>query len=719
MEQNLSGGFTLPGEAGYEALTLQLAQKWRADIIRDSDGTQLSDDILNSGYGIYSTICIIRDHNEFARCHPECRQQTFLSTEPMAASGGDMTVELLSGFSNQQFAVNESAASQGYWQVWNRTTGTLLDREKWSYRDGAVTIRDPEAFHRYSVSFLAYRIWEEISMYNHITNHWEKEHLIPIDPRLPVARDYLLKWLDTWCQQHPATTVVRFTSMFYNFTWIWGSDPRNQSLFTDWGSYDFTVSEKALADFEAAYGYPLTAEDFINQGNYQVTHMPPSDHKRDYMAFTHCFVAELGREMVSLVHSYGKKAYVFYDDSWVGVEPYGPHFQDFQFDGIIKCVFSGFEVRLCAGVPTETHELRLHPYLFPTGLNGRPTFMEGGNPARDARQFWASVRRALLRVGIDRIGLGGYLHLTEAFPDFADCIAEIAHEFRTLRALHHNGGPYTLPLKIAVVHSWGSLRPWTLSGHFHETYMHDLIHINEALSGLPVHVTFLSFEDVKAGKLSGIDVVINAGRAGTAWSGGGVWADSDLVSAVTQWVSGGGVFLGVGEPTALSGGWGYFRLRDVLGVDRDTGARVCHGRWQFDVETVPGLFPDGSGVTGLSDLYLTDGRTRVLATDSVSGLPTVTAHHFGAGQGIYLSSFQFSPENTRMLLNLMLWASGKELEQRWLTDNPAVECAWYPADRKLVVINNTGKPQKATVKTDVKSTSFSLSAYGGEYQELK
>ncbi len=719
MEQNMSGGFTLPGEAGYEALTLQLAKKWGADIIRDSDGTQLSDDILNSGYGIYSTICIIRDHNDFARRHPECRQQTFLSTEPVAALGGALTVELLGGFSNQQFEVNESAASQSCWQVWDRTSGTVLERNQWSYQDGAVTVHDPAPFHRYSVSFLAYRIWEEISMYNHVTNHWDKEHLIPVDPRLPVAREYLLNWLDTWCKEHPATTVVRFTSMFYNFVWIWGSDPRNQSLFTDWGSYDFTVSEKALADFEAEYGYSLTAEDFINRGNYQVTHMPPSAHKRDYMAFTHRFVAELGREMISLVHSYGKKAYVFYDDSWVGVEPYGPHFRDFGFDGIIKCVFSGFEVRLCAGVPTETHELRLHPYLFPTGLNGRPTFVEGGDPAGDAKRFWASVRRALLRVSIDRIGLGGYLHLTEGFPDFVDCIAEIAHEFRTLRTLHQNGGPYTLPLKIAVLHSWGSLRPWTLSGHFHETYMHDLIHINEALSGLPVDVNFLNFEDVKAGKLSGMDVVINAGRAGTAWSGGDVWADTDLVSTVTKWVSGGGVFLGVGEPTAVTGGWGYFRLRDVLGIDRDTGARVCHGRWQFDVETVPGLLPEGSGVRGLSDLYLTDGKTQVLASDDKTGLPTVTAHPFGAGCGIYLSSFQFCPENTRMLLNLMLWASGRNLEQRWLTDNPAVECAWYPADRKLVVINNTGEPQKAAVKTDTEPILFSLPPYGGEIRELK
>ena len=74
------GGFTLPGEAGYEKLTLELADKWGADVIRDSDGTVLSDEITNAGYGIYSTICIIRDHNAWAKENQDKLQQTFLMT---------------------------------------------------------------------------------------------------------------------------------------------------------------------------------------------------------------------------------------------------------------------------------------------------------------------------------------------------------------------------------------------------------------------------------------------------------------------------------------------------------------------------------------------------------------------------------------------------------------------------------------------------------------
>ena len=504
-------------------------------------------------------------------------------------------------------------------------------------------------------------------------------------------------WLKNWCETHPQTNVVRFTSMFYNFVWIWGSDKRNQNLFTDWGSYDFTVSEKALDDFAAQYGYALTAEDFINKGSLQVTHMPPTAHKRDYMEFTQRFVAGYGKKLVDLVHSYGKRAYVFYDDSWVGVEPYGPHFKEFGFDGVIKCVFSGYEARMCAGVDAPVHELRFHPYLFPVGLGGAPTFAPGGNPTRDAAEYWNHVRRALLRAKIDRIGLGGYLHLLNDFPDFVEYIADISDEFRAIKELHTHGAVATLPLTVAVLHSWGNLRPWTLSGHFHETYMHTLIHINEALAGLPVNVKFISFDDVKNGVPDDVDVIINAGRAGSAWSGGDAWQDETLVAALNKWVYNGGVLLGVEEPSAVSGYGDTFRMARILGVDEDTGARVCHGRWPVQAEPVDGLIPDGATLKTHDHLYLTDGGTRVLA--EVDGTPAIAAHAFGKGRGVYMAGFEYSPVNARMLLNLLLWAKGLPLNSDWLTTDPETEAAWFPADKTLVVINNSMQKKSTVVKT--------------------
>ena len=714
----LKGGFTLPGEAGYEALTLKMADKWGADVIRDSDGTVLSSEILNSGYGIYSTICIIRDHNEWAKAHPQQLQQTFLMTDPELASSDVLEVEIMKGFFREQFQVNNTEAAMKYWQVYDRTVNEEVPREKWSYDEKreVVTISGIQPFHMYTVSFLAYRIWEEISMYNHTTNNWDKEHLMQVDPRYPETREYLVNWMEEWCKSHPDTTVVRFTSLFYNFVWIWGADERKRNLFTDWGSYDFTVSDKALDDFAKEYGYSMTAEDFVNKGDRHVTHMPADQRKRDWMKFINSFVIEVAKELIDITHKYGKKAYVFYDDSWVGLEPYGERFKEFGFDGLIKCVFNGYEVRLCAGVPVETHEIRLHPYLFPVGLGGAPTFMEGGNPTLDAKKYWNNVRRALLRQPIQRIGLGGYLHLTEMFPDFQDYIEKISDEFRMMQEYHKAGKPYTIKPKVAVLHYWGKLRSWTLSGHFHETYMHDLIHVNEALAGLPVDVDFINFEDVKAGALEKYDIVINAGRAGSAWSGGDAWKDDEVVSRLYQWVYDGGAFIGINQPSAVEGYDSFYRMAPVLGVDEDTGAKVCHGKWQFDVEEDKDILTEGAFVPEKENRFLTDGKAQVLAAHD--GNPDLTIHEFGKGYGVYMGGFSYTLENTRMLLNLLLAVGDKDSEGLYLTDNQYTECAYYPESHKLVVINNSDKEQKTSVKTEAGVKEFTIEAYDQAVMDL-
>lgn len=713
------GGFTLPGESGFEQLTLKMAEKWGADVIRDSDGTVLSDEIVHAGYGIYSTICIIRDHNEWAKKNLDKLQQTFLCTPAKVAESDSVTIHLMESFFDQQFTVNDKEAAMKYWEVYDRTTNDKVDSAKWSYDKaaGTVTVKGITPFHKYTVSFLAYRIWEEISMYNHTTNNWTKEHLMQIDPRYPETQEYMLDWMKNWCETHPDTTVVRFTSMFYNFVWIWGSDERNRQMFSDWGSYDFTVSDIALDEFAKKYGYSMTAEDFINKGQLHVTHMPGTKRKADWMAFINDFVISFGKKLIDMVHEYGKKAYVFYDDSWVGVEPYNGRFQEFGFDGLIKCVFSGYEARLCAGVDVPTHELRLHPYLFPVGLGGAPTFAEGGDPTLDAKKYWNSVRRALLRAKIDRIGLGGYLHLVEPFPDFCDYIEKVSDEFRLIRSFHDAGKPYAIKTKVAVLHSWGALRSWTLSGHFHETYMHDLIHINESLSGLPVDVSFISFEDVKKGALKDVDVVINAGYAGSAWSGGDNWKDDEVVTILTKWVHDGGTFIGVNEPSAVDGYDYTFRMAHVLGIDEDTGARVCHGKWSFEAEDSEELLPEGATVQGKDHLYLTDGKAKVLMADE-DNRPLVTVNQFGKGKGIYLASFQTDLENTRMLYQLIRYAGGEGMSGLYMTDNLYTECAYYPESGKLVVINNSDREQTTTIPTEKGDRTVTIAAYDTTFMEL-
>ena len=713
----LKGDFTIPGESGYEDLTLRLAEKWGADSVRDSDGTALSKDILEAGYSVYSTVCVIRGHNEWAQKHPEAWQQTFLMSEPVVARENDLVIPLMEGYFSEQFQVYDSPDALKWWQVFDRTDNHEIPVEQWSYlpEHESVHLHGIQPWHLYTVNFLVLRKWEEISMYNHVTNHWDSEHLIPIEPKSPSAAEYLLQWMDEWCRAHPATSIVRFTSLLYNCVWIWGADENCRNQFTDWGSYDFTVSLPALEEFEKKYGWRMTSEDFINQGKRHATHMPPDEKKRIWIDYINEFVTSFGRQLVQIVHSYGKKAYVFYDDSWVGIEPYGSRFETIGFDGIIKCVFSGYETRMCAGVKADVHEIRLHPYLFPVGLGGKPTFMEGGCPTKDALQYWVNIRRALLRQSVDRIGLGGYLHLTEDFPDFQDCIERISDEFRAIKQLHKEGAPYTEKVHVAVLHSWGTLRPWTLSGHFHETCIHDLIHVNEALSGMPVIVSYIDFHDVTGKPLDGYQVIINAGRANDAWSGGEGWSP-DVIGKLSEWVYNGGTFIGINEPSARSGYSNYFGMVQVLGVDMDQGDYVCHGKVTPRLSEEKELKNEGISSDWfqcLSDephvrekehLYLTSTKTKILALKN--GNPVATWNRFGNGAGIYLSSFCYTPEQTRMLQSLVL----KNGMVR--TDNKNIDAVWFPKSHKLVVVNNAEVVQETEVVCADKVIKFKLSPYG-------
>lgn len=709
MEQFHQGGFTLPGESGYESLTLEMAKKWGADVIRDSDGTKLSSEIVGAGYRIYSTICIIREHNAFAQAHPDSQQQTFLFSDPVVAQEEILVIRPLDGYFEEQFHLNDTPEALPYWQVWDRTQNILVPRESWDYADGKITIKNCTPWHKYSASFLCWRIWEEISMYNHTTNNWDKEHLRQLDPRHPLAWEYLKDWLKNWCEQNPQTNVIRLTSLFYNFVWIFGSDMRRRNRFTDWASYDFTVSPQALKEFEKEYGYALTAEDFINKGKLQATHRPPTKAKRDYMDFIQRFVAEKTKCLVDIIHSYGKQAYVFYDDSWVGMEPNGKYFSSIGFDGLIKCVFSGFECRLCAHADVPVHELRFHPYLFPVGLGGQPTFSPGGHPDKDAWQYWLHVRRALAREPVQRIGLGGYLHLTIGQTAFNDAIEEMAVSFRKLNALHAQGAPATLNLRVAVLHTWGSLRAWTLSGHFHETDQNILIHINEALSGLPVQVKFISFEDVLNGALQDVDVLINAGQMNDAWSGGSAWESPQLISEITRFVHQGGSFIGAGQPSAIEGKDTLFALAHILGVDQDDGSYACHGKWEFDVEKNPPFHVEEAALGKTPGIRLISPDTQVLC--SQQDTPMFTLRSFGKGKAAYLGGFEYSPAAARMLFDLLLYLSGCNALEAGIADHPMVECARFPESGMLFVMNNENSAVQTKITCPEGTFSLSLAPW--------
>lgn len=80
-------------------------------------------------------------------------------------------------------------------------------------------------------------------------------------------------------------------------------------------------------------------------------------------------------------------------------------------------------------------------------------------------------------------------------------------------------------------------------------------------------------------------------------------------------------------------------------------------------------------------------------------------------KGIYLSSFEFNWENTRLLQNLIRFAGQESQETKYITDNLFTECTYYPESKILVVINNSDQVQTTTIDTEYDKHTVELDPY--------
>ena len=223
--------------------------------------------------------------------------------------------------------------------------------------------------------------------------------------------------------------------------------------------------------------------------------------------------------------------------------------------------------------------------------------------------------------------------------------------------------------------------------------------ILEALSGLAVNVKFISFEDVKRGIDADIDVIINVGEAGTAYSGAQYWADERIVTAIRRWVREGHGFIGVGEPTAYAKGGRFFALADVLGVDKEISLTLSEDKYNiqkqshFITEDVQGEIDYGEG---MKNIYALEGAQvlDIAFSDRFRGSVNVgevllAANEYGKGRGVYVAGLPYSAQNARLLYRAMFWAAHKEGEmQRVFSSDPQTECTYYPETGRYAIVNN-------------------------------
>ena len=705
-ETRESGRVTIPTDLDVVPETLEILKKWGADAIRDCDGTDFPQQLKDADAKIYSTYYTTRKDNAWAKANPDEVQQCYIMTGFYTAPGDTVTIPLMKGISPELMQVNTNDDITRWWEVMDRTTGQPVPPEQWSYADGSVTVQ-AVPFHEYTVSFLAYLIWDPVHMYNATTNGWTNfEHQITFDVRQPKTHKYSMERLRKFIAEHPYVNVIRYTTFFHQFTLIF--DELKREKFVDWYGYSASVSPYILNQFEQEVGYKFRPEYIIDQGYYNNQYRVPSKEFRDFQAFQRREVAKLAKEMVDITHACGCEAMMFLGDHWIGTEPFMPEFKTIGLDAVVGSVGNGSTLRLISDIEGVKYtEGRFLPYFFPD------TFHEGGDPVREAKENWVTARRAILRKPIDRIGYGGYLKLALQFPEFVDYVESVCNEFRELYENIKGTTPYCVK-RVAVLNCWGKMRAWGCHMVHHALYYkqnYSYAGVIEMLSGAPFDVKFISFEDIKNDPhlLDSLDVIINVGDADTAHTGGIWWEDPEISSAIRKFVWNGGGFIGVGEPSGHPYQGHILQLASVLGVEEENGFTLNYDKYNWEEHPDHFILQDADRPIdfgeGKKNIYALEG-TEVLVQRNKE--VQMAAHDFGKGRAVYISGVPYSFANSRTLYRAILWSAHSEEElHTWFSSNYNVEVHAYVKNGKYCVVNNTYEPQDTTVYT-TDGSSFAL-----------
>lgn len=683
------GRLTLPTDLDVIDQTIALKEKLGADAIRDCDGTQMPKELLDLDAKVYATYYTTRKDNEWALANPEEIQQEYLITDRYTAKETTLTITLMKGFHTEQLKPNFIDDPKVWWEVIDRTTGDIVPVDQWDYDEdnGTVTIQTIP-YHVYTVSFLAFLIWDPVHMYNFITNDWkDAPHQLTFDVRQPKTQVYVKEKLKKFCEDNPHVDVIRFTTFFHQFTLTF--DDQKREKYVEWFGYSASVSPYILRKFEEWAGYKFRPEFIVDQGYHNSLFRVPSREFKDFIEFQQREVCNLAKELVDIVHSYGKEAMMFLGDHWIGTEPYGPYFESIGLDAVVGSVGDGVTMRMISDIKGVKYtEGRLLPYFFPD------VFTEGGDPIGEAHSNWLKARRAILRSPLDRIGYGGYLKLALEWPGFIDTITHVVDEFRDIHEKIQGTSAYVSPFKVAILNCWGAKRRWMNNQVHHAIWYREIysyVGIIECLSGMPIDIDFINFDDVKNGALDQYKVVINAGSAYTSWSGAQNWIDEEVVTKIRQWVDHGGGFIGVGEPTAYQHQGQFFQLSDVLAVDKEVGFTLSHDKYNeinnqhFILEDIEGEIDFGEGMNGI---YAHGEDYQIL--NQYHGYAQLVTHSYGNGRSLYFAGLPYSPQNCRLLLRAIYWVAAKESEmKKYYVSNVNTEVAAFEEVGKIAVINNT------------------------------
>ena len=224
---------------------------------------------------VYSTYYTTRKDNEWAKANPDEIQQMYIMTSFHTAVDTQRIIHSFDGlfisrYVKSKFLTDDTSEMVGSNPPYNRRKSCSCYRMglRAVKTTGDVTIHNAKAFHDYTVSFLAYIMWDPVHMYNAVVNDWQGvEKQITFDVRQPKTREFTMRRLRKYIEDNPHIDVIRYTTFFHQFTLMF--DELAREKYVDWYGYSASVSPYILEQFEQEVGYKFRPEFIIDQGYYE------------------------------------------------------------------------------------------------------------------------------------------------------------------------------------------------------------------------------------------------------------------------------------------------------------------------------------------------------------------------------------------------------------------------------------------------------------------
>jgi len=141
-ERKSVGRVTIPTDLDVVPETLEIMKRWGADAIRDCDGTDFPKELQEQDAKIYSTYYTTRKDNAWAKGNPDEVQQCYIMTGFNTASCDRLEIPLMKGVSPDLMQVNTRDDIKRWWEVMDRTEGSIVPTDCWTYdeKDGCLVI---------------------------------------------------------------------------------------------------------------------------------------------------------------------------------------------------------------------------------------------------------------------------------------------------------------------------------------------------------------------------------------------------------------------------------------------------------------------------------------------------------------------------------------------------------------------------------------------------